>query len=90
MTRMYIDICISHLTSETVENLEMENIPYVTAYTYEEGMFIVVPEKESIEYSNVPQDLWKLLNYAWNNYISLIRLDRDAEEMYERLPVYKW
>lgn len=92
MTRMYIDICTSHLTPTTIDELVMENVPYVTGYTYEEGMFIVVPEKENVIESrnNIPKDLWKLFEYAWNNYVTLIRLDRDAEECYEILPVYKW
>lgn len=93
MTRMYIDICTSHLTPQTVDDLTMENVP-VIAYTYEEGMFISVPNKDDFcfdyKLEDLPSDLIKLLKYAWENYITLIRLDRDGDEIPHELPIYRW
>ena len=90
MIGKYLDLCTSHLTSETVDNLVMENIPYTTAYTYEEGMFIIVP---SIEYEpdeiERPEDLEHLFYYARIKGCSIIRLDRDAEEL-DDLRKYEW
>lgn len=90
MIGKYLDCCTNHLTSETVDNLVMENIPYTTAYTYEEGMFIVVPniidEPDDIER---PNDLEILFQYARFRGCSIIRLDRDAEEL-DDLRKYIW
>ncbi len=90
MVEKYLDLCTNHLTSETVDKLVMENIPYITAYTYEEGMFIIVP---SVEYEpkgvERPKDLEYLLQYARNKGCSIIRLDRDTEEL-DDLRTYEW
>lgn len=92
MIGMYLDICTSHLLPETVDNLVMENNPII-AYTYEEGMFISVPDKNDFcfdhELDDLPSDLNKLLKYAWDHHITLIRLDRDGEEVLD-LPKYQW
>lgn len=94
MVRMYLELCTSNLTPETVNELVMENISGVVAYTYEEGMFIIVPNQNDFcfdyKLEELPSDLVKLLKYAWKNHITLIRLDRDAEEFYDGLPVYQW
>lgn len=88
MVRKYLDASTRHLTEETINVLQSNKDWSITAYSYEEGVFIVVPEKESIK--DIPEDLEILLKYAWENDISLICLDRDAEELYGILPVYIW
>ena len=79
MIGKYLDVCTSHLTQDTVDNLTAEFYHYVPVYDYEEGLFIVVPDN----------DLSILLGYARKNDISFIRLDRDGEEI-DDLPVYDW
>lgn len=90
MIGKYLDLCTNHLTSETVDDLVMENIPYTTAYTYEEGMFIIVPSVEyEPDYIKRPEDLEHLFCYARIKGCSIIRLDRDAEEL-DDLRKYEW
>ena len=90
MIGKYLDCCTNHLTSETVDNLVMENIPYTTAYTYEEGMFIIVPDPfDDPEDLERPDDLEYLFQYARFRGCSIIRLDRDAEEL-DNLRTYSW
>lgn len=93
MVRMYLELSTANLTQKTIDELVMENVP-VIAYTYEEGMFISIPDKNDFcfdyDIDELPNDLVVLLKYAWKNNISLIRLDRDAEENYDNLPVYEW
>lgn len=93
MVRMYLELCTSNLTQETVDELVEGNSP-VIAYSYEEGLFISVPNQNDFcfyyDLIELPSDLVKLLKYAWKNNISLIRLDRDAEENFDGLPVYQW
>ena len=87
MIGKYLDVCTSHLTQDTVDNLTAGFYHYVPVYDYEEGMFIVVPDK--FEEEPLPDDLSILLEYARKNGISFIRLDRDGEEI-DDLPVYDW
>ena len=87
MVGKYLDICTSHLTPETIDDLVMENIENVASYDYDEGTFIVVPDE--FEVSTIPIDLARLFDYARQNGITLIRLDRDGEEI-EELPIYEW
>ena len=89
MVGKYLDICTSHLTSYTIDNLVMENIKGVYTYDYPEGMFIVVPDMFDIEEELIPSDLDTLFKYAKANGITLIRLDRDGEEV-DDLPIYNW
>lgn len=89
MVKQYLDINTCHLKENTINGLDSESFPI--SYQYKEGVFIKIPEKTFYEELNVdePRDLINLLNYAWKNGISLIRLDRDADIM-EELPVYDW
>lgn len=87
MIGKYLDVCTSHLTQATIDNLVMENIMGVHSYDYPEGMFIVVPDPFDEE--ETPKDLVGLFGYARHNDISLIRLDRDGEEI-DDLPTYDW
>lgn len=87
MIGKYLDICTSHLTQDTVDNLTVGNIIGVPVYDYEEGIFIVVPD-EFNPLKN-PADLGILFAYAKKNGISLIRIDRDGEEI-DDLPTYDW
>lgn len=91
MIGKYLDICTSHLTKETVDNLFIGNIIGVVVHDYEEGMFVVVPD--SFDYKTNsdewPKDLCRLFEYAQHNEISVIWLDRDAEEI-DELPTYDW
>lgn len=88
MIGKYLECCINHLTRETIDNLVMENIPYTTAYTYEKGMFIIIPnafdEPDDLER---PDDLEYLIQHARFKGCSIIRLDRDAEEL-DNLRIY--
>ena len=86
MIGKYLDICTSHLTQETVDDLAIGNIIGVFVNDYEEGIVISVPDDTNIE---VPKDLDTLFEYARQNDITLIRLDRDGEES-EELPIYEW
>lgn len=87
MIGKYLDVCTSHLTQATIDNLVMENIMGVHSYDYPEGMFIVVPDP--FEVGDIPKDLVGVFGYARQNDISLIRLDRDGEEI-DDLPTYDW
>lgn len=87
MIGKYLDICTSHLTQDTVDNLTVGNIIGVPVYDYEEGLFIVVPD-EFNPLKN-PSDLGILFSYAKRNGISLVRIDRDGEEI-DGLPTYDW
>lgn len=90
MIGKYLDLCTSHLTNETVDKLVMEQIPNTTSYNYEEGMFIIVPSLEHDENDiKRPKDLENLFDYARQKNCSIIRLDRDAEEIKE-LTTYEW
>lgn len=88
MLGKYLDISTSHLKEETLNSLSENKMPY--SYDYKEGVFISVPDKNVIreEVCDLPSDLLILLNYAWENGISLIRLDADGEVM-KNLPVYE-
>ncbi|SFU37286.1 DUF5983 family protein [Butyrivibrio sp. INlla21] len=85
MIGKYMDVCTSHLTQDTVDNLVIGNIPSVHAYDYEEGMFVVIPDEEH----HLPNDLDEVFKYAKQNDITLIRFDRDGEEI-DDLPTYDW
>lgn len=87
MIGKYLDVCTSHLTKDTIDKLEMENIIGVHSYDYPEGIFIVVPDPFDEE--ETPMDLVGVFGYARQNEISIIRLDRDGEEI-DELPVYDW
>lgn len=87
MIGKYLDVCTSHLTQNTINQLEKENIEGVFSYDYPEGMFIVVPDWHDLRF--IPDDLHKLFDYAESIRVSLIRLDRDGEEI-DELPVYNW
>lgn len=87
MIGKYLDVCTSHLSHETIDSLAMENIEGVHSYDYPEGTFIVVPD--SFDLGEIPKDLNRLFEYARHNEISLIRLDRDGEEI-DELPTYDW
>lgn len=91
MIGKYLDVCTSHLTKETIDNLVMDNIAQVVSYDYPEGMFLVVPDKfdYAAHEKGWPKDLCRLFEYAQHNEISVIWLDRDAEEI-EDLPTYDW
>ena len=90
MIGKYLDICTSHLTMDTVNKLCENKIPYTTAYPYEEGLFLIVPSS-TYEPNNIkrPNDLNILLNYAKQHDCSIVRLDRDADEINE-LTTYEW
>lgn len=88
MIGKYLDISTAHLTPETIDNLVMQNVKDVTSFDYPEGQFIVVPDRFS-NALDVPRDLMKVFNYAKEQGISLIRVDRDGEEISE-LPTYEW
>lgn len=85
--RKYLDISTAHLTQGTFGKLNSMHLPY--AYNYDEGVFITVPSKNEIGTIIMPDDLRIVLQYAWDNDIDLIRMDRDAE-VCDDLPVYEW
>ena len=85
--RKYLDISTAHLTQGTFGKLNSMHLPY--AYNYDEGVFITVPSKNVIGTIIMPDDLRIVLQYAWDNDIDLIRMDRDAE-VCDDLPVYEW
>lgn len=85
--RKYLDISTAHLTQGTFRKLNSMHLPY--AYNYDEGVFITVPSKNEIGTIIMPDDLRIVLQYAWDNDIDLIRMDRDAE-VCDDLPVYEW
>lgn len=85
--KTYLDISTAHLTQGTFGKLNSMDIPYT--YNYDEGAFISVPDKEEVSIITMPDDLRILLQYAWDNDIDLIRMDRDAE-VCDDLPVYEW
>lgn len=91
MIGKYLDICTSHLTQKTIDDLVMGNIPGVVSYDYDEGTFLAVPDKFNLEQDNdnVPLDLTELFTFAWEHGITLIRLDRDGEEI-DEIPTYGW
>ena len=71
----------------------MDNVAYVTAYTYKEGLFIVVSDMDISDVKKAatdwPNDLKDLLAFARRKDCLLIRLDRDSEET-DELPKYDW
>lgn len=85
--KTYLDISTAHLMQETLNRLNAINPPYT--YKYNEGAFISVPDKTEVSIISMPEDLRILLQYAWDNNIEMIRMDRDAEVI-ENLPVYDW
>lgn len=85
--RKYLDISTAHLRQNTFNNLSDINPPYT--YKYDEGVFISVPIKSEMDNVDMPRDLRILLQYAWDNNIELIRMDRDAN-FDDDLPVYNW
>lgn len=91
MIGKYLDICTSHLTRETVDDLFIGNIIGVVVHDYKEGMFVVVPDSFDYKTNSIvwPNDLCRLFEYAQHNEISVIWLDRDAEEI-DELPTYDW
>lgn len=88
-----LDASTGHLTHETVIALGMDNVAYVTAYTYKEGLFIVVPDMDIPDVKKAaadwPNDLKDLFAFARRKDCLLIRLDRDSEET-DDLPKYEW
>lgn len=88
-----LDTSTGHLTHETVIALGLDNVAYVTAYTYKEGLFIVVPDMDISDVKKTaadwPNDLKDLFAFARRKDCLLIRLDRDSEET-DELPKYDW
>lgn len=89
MIGKFLDICTSHLTQDTVDDLDKGFYTYVPVYSYEEGMFIVVPDEFEDKDKPHPDDLGILFKFARDKGITLIRLDRDGEEI-DELPTYDW
>lgn len=87
MVGKYLDICTSHLTPDTVDNLTIGFYIGVPVIDYEEGLFVTVTDE--FGENPLPDDLFTLLRYAKQNGITLIRLDRDGEEI-DGLPTYDW
>ena len=88
-----LDVSTGHLTHETVIALGLDNVAYVTAYTYKEGLFIVVPDMDISDVKKAaadwPNDLKDLFAFARRRDCLLIRLDQDSEEA-DDLPKYDW
>lgn len=86
-----LDASTGHLTHETVIALGLDNVAYVTAHTYKEGLFIVVPDISDVKKAAAdwPNDLKDLFEYARSKDCLLIRLDRDSGEA-DDLPKYNW
>ena len=85
--KTYLDISTAHLTYKTFCRLNAISPPYT--YKYDEGVFITIPDKSETDITGMSGDLRNLLRYAWNNNIDLIRMDCDAEIIYD-LPAYDW
>lgn len=77
MLKKCSDINNCHLTKETFNSLDCNREPYT--YRYPEGVFLTVSDRSVLNLDRCPEDLKRLLSYAWELGITLIHTDRDAD-----------
>lgn len=93
MVNRYLKMSTAHLKEATIAALEIMDVLYCVIY--DEGVFISVLDLDHTDaqtrkkYDELPEDLLTILNYARKLGVSLVWLDRDADEV-EGLPVYEW
>lgn len=75
----YLDISTGHLTDETLRNLAHH---VISEYDY--GCFIFVPDEIDDE---CPPDLIAVIEYAKKEGCTIIRFDRDGDEI-DALPIF--
>lgn len=79
----------SHLTSDTADDINYDNIDGLIRYRKDEyGWFVYVPE-ENWEFHDHPADIYDCLVFARKNGFDWIMFDRDVEPI-DELPVYEW
>ncbi len=89
MVRRYLDLSTVHIREETslwLSEQAKAQPPLLVVYAYEEGFFIPVPEEPD---DAVPMDLLNLFGLAADNDATLLRLDRDGEQL-DGLAEYDW
>lgn len=77
-----------HISKETAELLDRDNVGVVVYPKAEYGWFIVVSDWWDIE-QTIPEDLKQCLAYAEKNGCDWLCLDYDAE-LYPDIPSYNW
>lgn len=79
----------AHISLETKNQLEHEQINGLVVYQKEEfGWFVVVPDEEE-EPEHLPDDLKNLIMFAKQNECSWIMLDRDVQ-IISVIPTFNW
>ncbi len=85
-----LGLSTAHITKETADALiDLDGITSYEKADY--GWFVHVPERFDLETSGseVPEDLFKCLDFAIERDYAWIMFDNDIEATNE-LPVYKW
>lgn len=102
MILSYLDLSLNHLTERTsgqlltelhnVSNWDRLNWPAVRLVTYDEGLFITVPDFDHMtdkQHDALPPDLATVFRFAWDRSVTLIRFDADGGVM-TGLPTFEW
>lgn len=94
MREMYkmLGVSTAHIKESTSDYLNNNESPIPvyrkTSETEDCGWFICVPETRT-EYSDVPEDLKAVIDFAKSKKVDWIMFDSDAA-IYQELPVYEW
>lgn len=87
MIRRFLDASTANLTPQTCQRITDGKLG--TAYQHPEGcgLFLHVPDAETLAHLDWPEDLRGVLSYAAEWGCDYVCFDRDAEKV-ERLPDY--
>lgn len=91
MLGTFIELSTSHVTQETMELIEQNEVD-CTTWTNEFGAFIstyVFGSDEGAEVENMPDDLRQIIDYALSKNASYILLNWQVEPN-DELPVCDW
>jgi hypothetical protein len=94
-----IELSSGHLSRDTVDLLEglpldilcgVKGWPAMQIAPYIFGWFITTPEAQYLQSpTNLPEDLWRVLNFASIQGADIIRLDSEGR-IENSLPHYDW
>lgn len=95
MKLSYLDLSSSHVSEETMRQLETASdvrlFAGVTVAPYEYGAFVSVPaDLSDIDAMEFPDDLKRVLQHARGQGCDIVRLDRDAGVLPDLPRLFDW
>lgn len=91
-----LTLSTAHICPDTAELLDAEaldsnHLQYLPVYSKDEyGWFIYLSSYHLADKPQVPEDLRACIEYAQNLGCEILCLDRDGEQVEDRLPIYNW